>query len=402
MNQSISINLFKTKNYVWVIALFTAMSCDHKVSHTNSELFNEETNYEVIEALNSDVRLEKTNSIYEIIEIIPLETNNEVLLAECSKVQSIRDYYYVLDKKFSSLKIFDTKGGYIKTVGKLGRGPGEFQGVNDFNLDLKNNRIVVYSLADMRLFYFDLEGEFLESVLLDFYAYSFEIITGNKLAFYINYNRSEKSENYNLVITDFNGKIKKKMMPFPQEAQMAISFSGMLKSFQNEFVYNHAFSDTLLILNSDFKVQKSLIVDMKGFEWKHGFNFTKLYEVPIGELAFMGKSCFLTDSFLFTNMVYKQRTRNLLINRKDGSVFNEYNQPQDFLMKLIRTPHLTDKEGHFVSSLTASSYQAFINTNPELWEVFNRDYPELTKDLKIIENSEKNPVLIKFKVNVHQ
>jgi hypothetical protein len=67
---------------------------------------------------------------------------------------------YVMDYQAKHFKVFDKHGQYIKTVGRPGQGPGEFQGPRSI-LCTNQKEIVV---SDMnRMAYFTLEGEFIKS-----------------------------------------------------------------------------------------------------------------------------------------------------------------------------------------------------------------------------------------------
>lgn len=68
---------------------------------------------------------------------------------------------YVMDYQAKHFKVFNKNGQYIKTIGRHGQGPGEFQGPRSI-LCTNQKGIVV---SDMnRLSYFTLEGEFIKSI----------------------------------------------------------------------------------------------------------------------------------------------------------------------------------------------------------------------------------------------
>lgn len=52
-------------------------------------------------------------------------TNANLSLITDMKIDS-RGYFYLLDPKHKGVLIFDGKGSYVKTIGSLGRGPGDF------------------------------------------------------------------------------------------------------------------------------------------------------------------------------------------------------------------------------------------------------------------------------------
>lgn len=67
---------------------------------------------------------------------------------------------YVLDYKANHIKMYDMDGKYIKTIGRSGRGPGEFQ-VPRYMACTEQDQIMVGDIN--RISYFSLDGEFLTS-----------------------------------------------------------------------------------------------------------------------------------------------------------------------------------------------------------------------------------------------
>lgn len=67
---------------------------------------------------------------------------------------------YVLDYKASHIKMYDKDGKYIKTIGRSGQGPGEFQ-VPRYMVCTEQDQIMVGDIN--RISYFSLDGDFLKS-----------------------------------------------------------------------------------------------------------------------------------------------------------------------------------------------------------------------------------------------
>src|SRR5512139_2747201 len=51
---------------------------------------------------------------------------------------------YVLDQQDSHVKVFDTSGKYVRTIGRLGQGPGEFEGPMTLSLNRAAGEIAVH------------------------------------------------------------------------------------------------------------------------------------------------------------------------------------------------------------------------------------------------------------------
>lgn len=67
---------------------------------------------------------------------------------------------YVLDSKASNVKVFDGSGKYIRTIGRKGQGPGEFNAPMTLSINAPAVELVVHQTAQ-RMSYFKLDGTFL-------------------------------------------------------------------------------------------------------------------------------------------------------------------------------------------------------------------------------------------------
>lgn len=72
---------------------------------------------------------------------------------------------YVLDVRDCWVKVFDKDGKFLRTVGKKGQGPGEFEGPYQLILSAQNE-IIVEELLTRRLTFFSLNGVYLKRVSL--------------------------------------------------------------------------------------------------------------------------------------------------------------------------------------------------------------------------------------------
>jgi hypothetical protein len=89
---------------------------------------------------------------------------------------------YVLDWKEALVKVFDLNGKYLKTIGKKGQGPGEFQSPLTLMIT-SQNELVVEDIA-RALSFFSLEGKFIRNLsTATIRALSFDIDSeGNMIA----------------------------------------------------------------------------------------------------------------------------------------------------------------------------------------------------------------------------
>ena len=345
-----------------------------------------------------DIQGVLSQDLIEIKKIIPLETSDENLMSNASKVFNIRDTYFVLDKKFSNLLVFNSSGKFLGNIGKLGRGPGEYQDLTDVVLDRDRELFVLYSQKDMSLFEYTLDGEFVRKVKLSFFGSSFSLIPNQGYGFYINYNKSDVSGDYNVLITNFNGEVKERWIEIPDEGYEipSVQFSGGFKYYDNVGLYANALSDT--IYQMDFSknlTYPKYVLNFEGAEWPYGFNLLKLYEHDGLNYSYH-TSFYLDSSYFFVGYIHKKYAKYLILDLHKGTVYSEYTTP-DLLFKMLQMPKGKSDEGNYISAVTSQYYQSYENSYPKKWKDFVKSYPEYKKKLDVL-NNEANPVLIEYSI----
>jgi DNA-binding beta-propeller fold protein YncE len=69
---------------------------------------------------------------------------------------------YVVDSGAKNIKKFDAQGKFLKTIGREGQGPGEFDG--PYYSTFAGDRLIVWDSGSRRLSYFTPEGDFVNSI----------------------------------------------------------------------------------------------------------------------------------------------------------------------------------------------------------------------------------------------
>lgn len=73
---------------------------------------------------------------------------------------------YVLDSEDGCVRLFDLRGNYLGSIGRPGKGPGEFNRPEELCLDVTNNRVVVADTENRRVQFLDTAGRLKESLNL--------------------------------------------------------------------------------------------------------------------------------------------------------------------------------------------------------------------------------------------
>jgi hypothetical protein len=96
------------------------------------------------------------------IELIPLETSDDCLVARISKIINHQDKFYVFDIRQSIIFVFDQSGNFIFKIAKKGQGPGEYSFIQDFNINpFSGNLELLEPYGSVHIY--DLSGNYIES-----------------------------------------------------------------------------------------------------------------------------------------------------------------------------------------------------------------------------------------------
>jgi hypothetical protein len=110
---------------------------------------------------------------------------------------------------------------------------------------------MVLSNRPLKISTFTLGGQLVKEEDLDFFASQFAFPSANSRIFYINQNKSELSDNKNLLFTDSNNNVKSRMFNYAPNITSVINLSGGLYSTDQGVYFNPAFSDTFYVIDGD-------------------------------------------------------------------------------------------------------------------------------------------------------
>lgn len=135
------------------------------------------------------------------IEYIPLETNEECLISEITKIQNTDRKLYVLSKKQKSVFIFDLLGNYITKIAEFGEGPGKYSGISDFLV--KDEFMYLLTEPRRSIYKYNLNGDFIQEIKTnDHYFYEFEMVSKGWLT-HLN-DAYDKNHKNNIKLYNFN------------------------------------------------------------------------------------------------------------------------------------------------------------------------------------------------------
>ncbi|MGL6179374.1 MAG: 6-bladed beta-propeller [Tannerellaceae bacterium] len=102
------------------------------------------------------------NEFVESIEYIPLETTDDCVIGDRIMFDTDETHIIVRDQYCKTVYLFDRKGRFIRTIGRLGQGPEEYIDIRNLFLDSGNVIVISKNKAS----FFDKQGKFVKAIAL--------------------------------------------------------------------------------------------------------------------------------------------------------------------------------------------------------------------------------------------
>lgn len=249
----------KKNIYLYLLVLLIFISCNQKKEFTHSNIKTVYINVEKI----SSFKKEKLSDIYEPLEMIPLETNENVVIQKVDKVEMVENKVYILDKDGAkTLFEFTRKGKFRRKIGRIGKGPGEYISPLDFDVSKETIRILTYN----KMILYDTAGIYLRDEHLRFVARDFAAIDENYDAYY-----GSAKEN-RIIIANKSGHRKNSYFPYSVRNRIVTSFE--LQKNARGVIFNIPFCDTIYL--TDNSVKPYCYIDFG----KYAFKYQDFLKVP--------------------------------------------------------------------------------------------------------------------------
>ena len=106
------------------------------------------------------------SSLFKSVRTVILETGEDFLIGNISTIHVFDGHIYILDsRKAKGLYVFDMEGRFIRKIGGLGQGPGEYLEPADFTLDTNNGIIYICDMKN-RVHKYNLDGTFIHTITI--------------------------------------------------------------------------------------------------------------------------------------------------------------------------------------------------------------------------------------------
>lgn len=225
--------------------------------------------YKILFIINLSKALEnkkevQISEIAKSIKYVPLETLPGSLLGDIRKIVLSDSSFFISDSR--KLLKFSIDGSFIKQIGSLGRGPGEYSGIADFEIEEHSAFIFITDPNKKSILKYAIDGSFISETNHNLSGSQFVLIDTTRFAIYTTEFLSQSDSIINnLVITDFylNPIVQFKAY-YQQRGNWSMGHCPLYR-YNNNLYYKENFNDTLYCLAGD-KLDPYLILSLGSYQ----------------------------------------------------------------------------------------------------------------------------------------
>ncbi|MDC1105987.1 6-bladed beta-propeller [Prolixibacteraceae bacterium] len=253
-----------------ILILLCIISCGTKEKGFHGEILN------CVDRLDYD-----RQSFVDHVKLIPLEQTEQSVFSEITKLIHKSGRYYIGDLHQSKkIFVFDDQGLFVGKVGRLGKGPEEYNRINDFYVT-DDGDVVILTGPSHRLLQYDVQNNFLAEVKLPFKADAVLPLSDDKYIFAC----SIHQQNERVVVTNLKGEVLNRYLPYDKSnyhANMTVRGSQyLLRETSDGVTFNQPY-------------------DSKIYQFKKSGEMVVLYDLDFGENKPLENTLVNADKFYET------------------------------------------------------------------------------------------------------
>jgi hypothetical protein len=217
--------------------------------------------YSILANISNDV---DAKEIFKDFEFITLESCDSCLFGDVSKLIVDDGFFYILDKSSTKkLFIFSTEGKFIRSIGKVGKGPGEYANIEDFTLDKETKNVQILCHPSTVITYSN-KGDFISQVRLSSIVFLWNIIS-HRDGYLCSVNHQVLSESDDaFLLFNFNRDFslnRKEIHTAKSQIQIPPFISNPLSSIGDTVVYFDSFTNEVY-LNVNSEETETIKIDL--------------------------------------------------------------------------------------------------------------------------------------------
>jgi hypothetical protein len=238
------------KNIVYKV-LIIVVSCTVACNSNNTAKIADGGMYTVNLDNLEEVETVELSTVFKKMKTIILETNENVILKTIGHLEIFDGLIFILDINPSyKFVIFDINGRFIRTIGNIGGGPGEYMFPLDFTIDTVKREI--YLLFDnSHINKYSIDGKFINKININKNDEFFDFILYHDNSLYVNVFNANPAEDDYLIkkIDPVTGKTVDRFLKTVeynkgwQDPNFRYYYSGFVSKLSESPKFLHLFTD---------------------------------------------------------------------------------------------------------------------------------------------------------------
>jgi hypothetical protein len=342
--------------------------------------------------------------MFKNVKAIILETGDNFLIGRVTELQVFDGKIYILDEHVAkALFVFDLNGKFIRKIGNIGKGPGEYIRITDFTIDTENRFIYLLDRGN-RVHKYELNGRYVNTVSIQISNVNTHYIQyyDKKLYSEVCGYTPTRGDYLLLEINPQDGKVITRSLPKKYNKgwneTVYANHSFFISRLNNPPKYTQFFMNYIVSIGSEIRpyielksenlVTSKDILQLRGEPWQKYDSFhksSKVYDIH---------SLVESDVFIFFHYWHGSTTCGVLFNKQDQSVEIANIIYDDILYKndeLVQIFKFSDSRGAYSlpDEYWLSEFQEKIKKNK-----FTTNLDNLDQLMSLSEDS--NPVILYY------
>lgn len=336
------------------------------------------------------------SSIYQKVTPLFLESGDGSLIGTIDKIQTFDNNILILDSRMSrSIFVFDAQGNFIRRIGNIGKGPGEFVRPVDFTIDDKGFIYIIDADKQNILKYEINTGNHINTVNMgeDRSVSSFHMLHKNNMLFADAYFRKIREDNYLLRVIDPSSGKQQGGLLWESDYNKGYNHTNVIEQYafynaSNGAVFVQQFMDTIFHIGHQ-GVMPYISIKSKNFVSKDDLNDLDPSDPQAFNSKLWDKNKIFNireyiehDDIIFLKYNEGRFSKPLSYNKENGITTIYQRIKQDMLFSDDLDSYISPRFGY------SDSKGSYYYINPE-WIV---NYQQYAKDGMLAESIDKDKV----------
>lgn len=336
-------------------------------------------------------------------EIITLETKEECLISDPMRIIYGNGWILIAEPTNQSVYLFDKNGQFVQTIGRKGRGPGEYTAICD--VCVIDSIVYIADLNAPNIVSYNLDGTYVKTIKYDENICFEEIATvGNEICLITNHTNC-MPRYYNLLYFDIDTKNITPALPFDDKKARSNSVWGLNRyasSYKDTTLLTLPTNDTIFAITRE-SANPRYVVKFSGHNLPEELK-TKEADRIIAESMMGGyikgvEQIINSKDILFLNYIDGDKSKDVIYEKLSGKYKIGNWMVINDLGGIYCTNYAATNVGEFIVFQDASMFL-------QAWEgrYSRRDFkdPQNKQRIQKIANDidmDSNPVIFRFKFN---